>query len=53
MNDNHVCDRCGKPLDRVNWWTASIHDRFGAIKWKLCVACAVIVEEAIRKAVKR
>ena len=53
MSDNHVCDRCGKPLDPVNWWTAGVTDRYGGSKWKLCGDCAAYVEDAIRKAVKR
>ena len=53
MTGNHVCERCGKPLNEVNWWTASIGDRYDASKWKLCGDCATYVEEAIRKEVKQ
>ena len=51
MSENHVCDRCGKLLNPVNWWIASVGDRYGKDKWKLCVDCATVVEEAMRKIV--
>ena len=37
----HVCERCGKPLDPVNWWTLSLRDRYGGNDYKLCKLCAM------------
>lgn len=53
MSENHVCDRCGKTLNPVNWFTVGVTDRYGGSKWKLCGDCAAYVEDAVRKAVKR
>lgn len=44
---NHTCDKCGKPLDPVNWWTASVGDRFGGRSYKLCGECAELVDSTL------
>ena len=45
---DHVCAKCGKQLDPVNWWTASVTDRYGGRSFKLCKPCAVEVSFAIQ-----
>lgn len=60
---DHACDKCGKPLNPVNWWTARVGDRYGGRFYKLCDECAELVdftlrsmiggEGHVRKAVKR
>lgn len=44
----HVCAKCGKQLDPVNWWTAGVYDRFGGRKYKLCKLCAMEVSFAMQ-----
>lgn len=51
MTDNatdHVCAKCGKQLDSVNWWMASVTDRYGGRAYKLCKPCAVEVNFAMQ-----
>ena len=60
---DHVCDKCGKQLDPVNWWTASVGDRYGGRSYKLCGECAELADSTlqammsgegrVRKAVER
>lgn len=55
MTDNrtteHVCAKCGKQLDPVNWWTASVIDRYGGQSFKLCKPCAESVSFAMQSAI--
>ena len=44
----HVCAKCGKQLDSVNWWTASVTDRYGRRSYKLCKPCAMEVSFAMQ-----
>ena len=37
---DYTCDKCGKQLNLVNWWTAGVYDRFSGEKYKLCDECA-------------
>lgn len=60
---DHTCDKCGKPLNQVNWWTASVGDRYGGRFYKLCGECAELADSTllammggegrVRKAVKQ
>ena len=53
MADNdHVCAKCGKALDPVNWWTAGVTDRFGGQTFKLCNLCAMAVSFGVQAMVK-
>ena len=58
----HICNKCGEPLNPVNWWTVRIGDRFMSSTYKLCDKCAELVDDTMRsmigkghvkKAVKR
>jgi len=55
MNDSnateHVCAKCGNPLNPVNWWTASVVDRHGGQTFKLCKPCAMSVSFAMQAVV--
>lgn len=48
----HVCARCGKQLNPVNWWTAGVYDRFGGDKYKLCDECAEQVKFAMQAVIE-
>jgi len=60
---DHTCDKCGKPLDPVNWQTARVGDRYEERVYKLCGVCAELADSTlltmmgcegrVRKAVKR
>ena len=49
----HVCAKCGKPLNPVNWRTAGVTDRFGGQTFKLCDTCGeaigIILEWVVLK----
>lgn len=45
---DHVCDKCGKPLDPVNWQTARVGDRYEGRAYKLCGVCAELVDSTLR-----
>lgn len=45
---DHTCSRCGKPLNPVNWFSASIGDRFESRTYKLCDECAALVDSTMR-----
>ena len=45
---DHVCDKCGKPLDPVNWRTARVGDRYEGRAYKLCGVCAELVDSTLR-----
>lgn len=49
MNDkNHVCERCGKPLSDINWWTFGLFNRWDeGVKMKLCDSCAEKASELV------
>ena len=55
MTDNnateHVCAKCGNQLNPINWWTASVTDRYGGQTFKLCKPCAMSVSSAMQAAV--
>ena len=48
----HVCAKCGKQLNPVNWWTAGVYDRFGGEKYKLCDECAEQVKFAMQAVIE-
>ena len=59
---DHTCDKCGEPLDPINWWTVRIGGRFVSRTYKLCDKCSALVDYTmrsmigkgqVRKAVKR
>ena len=59
---DHTCDKCGKPLDPINWQTARVGDRYEERTYKLCSECAALAcstlrammgEGRVRKAVMR
>ena len=50
-DSNHVCAKCGKPLNPMNWWTAGVTDRFGGQTFKLCEPCAMSVSFAVQSVI--
>lgn len=46
---DHTCDKCGKPLNPVNWETVRVGDRFEGRTYKLCSECAELVDSTLRK----
>lgn len=46
---DHTCDKCGKPLNPVNWQTVRVGDRFEARIYNLCGACAELADSTLRE----
>ena len=45
---DHICNKCGEPLDPANWWTVRIGDRFVSSTYKLCDGCAALADYTMR-----